>query len=67
MTFLQTHDHDGHSIICHNNGNNDAVFAIFETIPGRETGSAIIVSEGEAIAYRQKHNLKPLSVVHSWD
>ena len=67
MTFLQTHDHDGHAVLCHNNGNGDAVFAIFEKCPSSEQGTVKIVTEEEAIAYRQKHTLKTLSIVHSWD
>ena len=66
MTFLQTHDHVGHAVLCHNNGNGDAVFAIFEKCPISEQGGTVkIVTEEEAIAYAKKYTLKILSVVHN--
>ena len=67
MTFLQTHDCNGHAVLCHNNGNGgDPVYAIFEHVPGsKEEPTVEIATYGEAMAYCQKYSMNPLSVVNS--
>ena len=63
MTFSETHDHDGHAVLCHDYGKDEPTFSIFEKENDLEEGTAEIATEDEAIAYCKKHDLKPLFIV----
>ena len=63
MTFSETHDHNGHSVVCHFVGGEPS-FAIFEKLNGAKEATVENATEDEAIAYCKKYDMKLLFIAH---